>query len=355
MPTYPTIDADGHVMEPEDIWIPRLPPEFHASAPRRVVDNRGRTRQFVGGELKEYIPMPERGFTPIRGGFDSKARLADMDGQGVESSVLFPTTGLFFGGLSNVDVQIALCRAYNDWLHEFCSADPKRLRAAAVVPQLDVNEMVREAERAVRELGCCAVMLRPNQIQGRNLDDPWYDSLWEALVRLDVPAAFHEGTTQDLPQSGDRRFENFMFRHACTHPHEQQMAVMELTCGGVLDHHPKLRAIFLESGCGWIAHWLHRLDEHVEAWGFASLAPERKPSDAFAAQCFISADPNEAVLPGIVQAIGDESIVFATDYPHPDALEGDLVAQIADRETLSEQTIRRILHDNALRCFGPAR
>ncbi len=353
MADYSVIDVDGHVMEPDDIWIPRLAPEFHVAAPRRVVDNQGRQRQFVGGELKGYIPVPEGGYTPIPGGFDAKARLGDMDRQGVSCSVLYPTTGLFFGGLAKLDVQVALCRAYNDWLHEFCSADPARLRGVAAVPQLDIGECVREAERAVKELGFCAVMLRPNRIGGRNLDDPAYDALWEALVRLDVPAGIHEGTTQDLPQSGDRRFENFMFRHACTHPHEQQMAVMELICGGVLDRHPKLRAVFLESGCGWVAHWLDRLDEHMEAWGHASRTLERTPSQAFADQCFISADPNERILPGIVDAIGNESIVFATDYPHPDAVSGDMVAQIRDREALSEESIRRILHDNAARLFSP--
>ena len=128
-----------------------------------------------------------------------------MDRQGVECSVLYPTTGLFFGGIGNVDVQVALCRAYNDWLHEFCSADPKRLRGVAVVPQLDIGECVTEAERTVRDYGFCAAMLRPNTIAGRNLDDPLYDPLWEALVRLDIPVGLHEGTTQDLPQSGDRQ------------------------------------------------------------------------------------------------------------------------------------------------------
>jgi predicted TIM-barrel fold metal-dependent hydrolase len=352
MPDFSVIDVDGHVMEPEEIWIPRLAPEFHAFAPRRVIDNQGRIRQFVGGELKQYIPMPPGAGTPLPGGFDGKARLEDMDRQGVECSILYPTTGLFFGGIRNADVQIALCRAYNDWLHEFCSADPKRLRGVAAVPQLDIGECVRETERAVRDLDFCAVMLRPNTIGGRNIDDPGYDPLWEALERFDVPAGMHEGTTQDLPQSGDRRFDNFMFRHACTHPHEQQMAVMEFTCGGVLDRHPKLRVVFLESGCGWIAHWLERLDEHVEAWGFASLKPERMPSQAFADQCFVSADPNEKIIPGLVDVIGDESIVFATDYPHPDAVAGDMVGEITRRENLSDESKRHILHDNALRLFN---
>ena len=276
--SYATIDADGHVIEPADIWLPRLDPQFHAAAPRRVVDNRGRVRQFVGGELKTYIPMPPGSGSPVAGGFDAKARLRDMDAQGIECSVLFPTTGLFFGGLGNADVQIALCRAYNDWLHEFCSADPKRLRGVAAVPQLDVGESVNEARRTVEDYGFVGAMLRPNQVNGRNLDDPWYEPLWQALSELGIPAAMHEGTTQDLPQSADRRYDNFMFRHVCSHPHEQQMALMEFTCGGVLDRYRDLRVIFLESGCGWIAHWLERLDEHVEAWGFASLEPERKPS-----------------------------------------------------------------------------
>ena len=79
-----------------------------------------------------------------------------------------------------------------------------------------------------------------------------------------------------------------------------------------------------------------------------------KPSEYFARQGFISADPGEATIEGVVDVIGDRSIVFATDYPHPDALTGDVVERIAGRSGLSEESKRRILRENAERCFGLA-
>ena len=111
------IDADGHVQEPPDAWD-RLDAAFRPYAPRIAFDSQGRVRQFIGGELRPYIPVPETGWDIPAGGHDPKARLADMDDQGLQRSLLFPTTGLMFAGIGRTDIQVALCRAYNDWLYD---------------------------------------------------------------------------------------------------------------------------------------------------------------------------------------------------------------------------------------------
>ena len=355
MPEIPVIDADGHVQEPEEAWARYLAAEFRPFAPRTLRDDQGRVRQMVGGELKPYIPVPEGGTWDIpAGGHDPKRRLADMDRQGVARSVLFPTFGLMFAGLERTDVQTALCRAYNDWLHEFCEADRARLVGVAVVPQHDVALALAEAQRCVRELGFRAVMMRPNPIRGRGLDSPHWDPLWSLLEEEGVPLAVHEGTTQEVPQSGRDRFDNFTMRHVCSHPHEQQIACVGLLIGGVLERHPGLRVVFLESGCGWLPHWLERMDEHMDAWGFATAKLSLRPSEYFRRQCFISCDPQERTIPSVVELCGDECLVFATDYPHPDALSGDLVARITSRPDLGTASQERILFRNAERCFGLA-
>ena len=347
------IDADGHVQEPDAAWERYLAPRYRPFAPRSLRDDQGRLRQMVGGELKPYIPVPDGGSWEIpAGGHDPKRRLADMDRQGIEASVLFPTFGLMFAGLERTDVQTALCHAYNDWLHEYCGADPQRLLGVAVVPQHDLLESLAEARRCVRELGFRGVMMRPNPIRGRTLDEPYWDPLWSLLEEQGVPLAVHEGTTQEVPQSGRDRFDNFTLRHVCSHPHEQQIACVGLLMGGVLQRHPALRVVFLESGCGWLPHWLERMDEHMDAWGHATAKLPLRPSEYFRRQCFVSCDPQERTIPSVVELAGEDCVVFATDYPHPDAISGDLVAKIADREGLRSSAKEKILRTNALRCFG---
>ena len=354
MRTFDAIDADGHVMEPESIWPEYLDAAYHHAAPRRVPDNQGRDRALIAGRYTEFIPQNPawQSGPPRLGGVDGKARLADMDAEGIRASLLFPTTGLYFAGVEDTGAQVALCRAYNDWLYDFCAADPKRLLGVAVVPQANITETVAEVHRTVEQLGFKAVMLRPNPIAGRNLDDPWFDPLWQALQTVDAPVAIHEGTTQNMVQSGYDRFSNFTFRHACSHPHEQQIACLSLICGGVLERNPDLRVAFLESGCGWIAHWLERLDEHMEHWGHCTAPLPHAPSDYFARQCFISADPDERTIPAMASLVGEQTLLFASDYPHPDAIYPGVVKALTEREDVSEGLQQQILVDNPERCFG---
>lgn len=352
MSEYKTIDADGHVQEPAAELAEFLPNEMKPFAPRYLVDDQGRWRQSIGGKLLSYVPAPADGWDIPEGGHDPQKRLADMDRQGVEQSVLFPTLGLALAGLDSTEIQTALCRAYNDWLAAFCSSDPERLIGVCVVPQNDLACCLAETRRAIENYGYRAVMMRPNPIKGRGLDDPYWEPLWTLLEDLDVPLAIHEGTTGDVPQSGRDRFDNFAMRHVCSHPHEQQIACVGLIMGGVLERHAKLRVVFLESGCGWMPHWLERMDEHGESWGHATQTLPLAASAYFHRQCFISCDPAEKGIAAFVSQLGDDNLLFASDYPHPDALRGNIVGAIADRKELSDESKLKILETNARRCFG---
>jgi predicted TIM-barrel fold metal-dependent hydrolase len=225
----------------------------------------------------------------------------------------------------------------------------------AAPPQSDPAACVTEARRALREHGFRGVMLRPNPIAGRTLTHPDWTPLWQLLEAEGLPLCVHEGTTQEVPQSGRDRFEDFALRHVASHPHEQQLACLGLVMGGVLERHPGLRVVFLESGCGWLPHWLERMDEHASSWGWAMPKLPLAPSDYFARQCFISCDPGERALASVVSLCGEDVVVFATDYPHPDALAGDVVGRIASRADLGESAKAKILRGNAERCFALAR
>jgi uncharacterized protein len=347
------IDADGHVAEPPEMWEQYLPSEYQIYAPRRVFDETSQRRNVVAGQLMPLIPQAPEWLSPDRptGGVDPKARLVDMDAEGIEKSILFPTTGLFFGGVEDPEIETVLCRAYNDWLADFCATDATRLIGVAMVPQGDIDAAVVELRRAATEYGYCGVMVRPNVLHGRNLHHPDYEPLWTAAEELGVTVSVHEGTTLNIAQSGDQ-FSEFAFRHACSHPHEQQMGMLSLICGGVLERHPDLRVVFLESGCGWVPAWLERIDEHMEHWRHATTPLPLEPSEYFARQCFVSADPGERTLPQVLQLLGDDNIVFASDYPHPDGIFPGVVAALSERSDLSDVAKIKILATNPARCFG---
>src|SRR2546425_7325709 len=128
----------------------------------------------------------------------------------------------------------------------------------------DIRDAVEEARRAVEDLGCRAVFVRPNPVKGRNWHDRYFEPLWEELERLGVPLGFHEGFGPYLPQVGDRFGANLQMVHTACHPMEMMLAVISMIGGGVLERHPNLRVAFLEGNCGWVPFLLWRLDEHHE-------------------------------------------------------------------------------------------
>lgn len=350
------IDADAHFYEPTEVWSDYLPRKFQSDIPQVVMDNQGRVRMYVGGVMMPYIPPPPSYAkrTPMdkkKGAFDPAARLADMDREGINIMAIYPTKGLYFYSVQNVELCLALCEAYNNWAKDFIAHAPNRMLAPALVPQMDVALAIEETKRAAK-MGLRGVFLRPNSIGGRTLDHPAFSRLWSVMEDLNMPLVLHEGTTQDVPQAGNDRYDNFLFRHMISHPFEQQMGLLSLICGGVLERHPKLRAMIVEAGVGWAPYWIDRMDDHMEHWGHASATLKEKPSDYFRRQVFVSAEGAERLLPFTIAAIGDDNICFSTDYPHPDHPFEGCVDGIRTMEGLSETSKRKILGENAARLFG---
>jgi predicted TIM-barrel fold metal-dependent hydrolase len=143
--------------------------------------------------------------------------------------------------------------------------------------------------------------------------------------------------------------------HAFTHPVGQMIAVMAFTVGGILHRFPKLRVAFLEANVGWLPFWLERLDEHWELTPEQAPNIDRKPSEYFlSGRCFIGCDPDERGVPWVVQTLGEDVVVYASDYHHWDCKFPDTVKIITERTDLSEQSKRRILEDNPRRLYALA-
>ncbi len=326
----PVVDADGHVVEPLEAWA-GLP---ERSRPRIAADASGYEHVVVGATEILAVPLgslarpgstfddPSR-FRPLAdahpGGADPGARLADMDGEGIDQAILYPTIGLYFSVVDDPAASVRLAAAYNDWLAGYCAADPRRLFGAALLPLQDPDAAARELRRAVTELGFVAGFVRPNPCLGRSLCDRAYDVVWDAAEDLDVPVGIHEGSSVIVPTLGSDRPFNPLVLHAVSHPFEEMLACAQLIAFGVLERHPGLRCIFLESGGGWAPFWLERLDAQAESFGGFCPDLSLRPSEYFARQCAISFEVDERTLPVLAPLVGPDRIVWGSDYPHHDA------------------------------------
>ena len=190
---------------------------------------------------------------------------------------------------------------------------------AGMISPFDIDRAIQEAERCVKQLGFRAIFLRANIVNGHNWHEPYYEPLWSALEELGVPLGFHEANNSLARQAGDNFGYDFMLRHTYAHPVEQMLAVGAFCGGGILDRHPKLKVAFLEGNCGWLPFLLWRLDEHWEQYG-DQWAPDLKnpPSFYFKRQCYASVECDEEPVKYTIDFLGNERLVFSTDFPHVD-------------------------------------
>src|SRR5579871_1225318 len=316
---FKVFDSDMHIMEPVDLWQRYLPDEFKAIAPigltsedvrnlrtffptdppaqprRPGADPRIAGSPMIGHYFERnqeiYRNHSERGWTP-------DCQLEAMDVEGIDAAVLFPTRGLSMLTRSELDPRFAaaIARAYNDWLHDFCAADPHRLLGAGMISLLNIDDAISEARRVVREFGFRSVFMRSSfpMVNDRNWYDPYYEPLWDALDELEVPVGFHESTGSRSRQIGDNFSDNFGIRRIFSQPMEQMVGLGTFLSGGVLARHPRLKMAFLEANCSWVPWLLWRIDEAWEREGDACMKDlVEAPSAYFKRQCWVAIEPDE--------------------------------------------------------------
>ncbi|TMB22290.1 MAG: amidohydrolase, partial [Deltaproteobacteria bacterium] len=222
------------------------------------------------------------------------------------------------------------------------------------VPMIDVEAAVAEARRCVRELGFRGVFIRPNPYGGRHFDDRRYDPFWKAAAELGIPVGFHPLAMWDMPGATlGFDFPDISYAAAAGFPIDSMVTLTHLVFSGVLERFRDLQVIVLESSGGWIQSWLERLDHHMRL--LPSLRPgvKRGALEQFHDQVWVSFDPDEKTLPAMVQLLGDDRFVWASDYPHFDATFPGATAELREViAALPAENRRRILGENARRLYG---
>ncbi|MBI3079395.1 MAG: amidohydrolase [Deltaproteobacteria bacterium] len=361
------VDADAHVNEIEEIFSERyLDRPFQIRRPRIFRDERGRGYWMVEGSL---IPKPTGRHCGVPEGFQGigpKAtapilgfsnRLKDMDREGIEVQVVYPTLMLGAAQVEDKKLAAAMCRAYNRWLHDQCQVDPRRLRGVAVVPLQEPVAAVVELRYAIRELNMIAVTV-PGHSLGKSLHDEEFHPFFAAVQELDVPVGVH-AVTGAYPAAGTDRFTNHLMGHIVGQPFEQMVAVVSVVCGGLMELFPRLRWAFLEVGVGWVPYWVERMDEHYEKHELRhqleEMAPYLKHRPSYYAKsgrCYWSPEVDEQELPHVIEVMGEDCLLFASDYPHGDSRWPDTVSTIMGRKDISESAKAKILGTNPQRFYG---
>ncbi len=330
------VDADGHLCEPARLWEDNLPPRLREQGIRLrwneqtgydecLVEERMATdRGLVGlGNAGESFDEFGRGrhyedLNPA--GFDARERVKVLDAEGIDVAVMYPGLGLKLGAIRDQDLAVESCKVYNDWLAEWCAQSRDRLVGVGALPLQDPKRAAEEARR-IAQLGLKAGFARPNAYNDRPLHHRAYTPVWEALSETGLPIAFHPAGLSDMP-GASRALGGLMApgtHHALILLIDQQMTLSNLVYGGVLERFPELKVIVLECGGGWIAHWMDRLDEFLESYGWATPNLSLTPREYFRRQCWVSFDPGERTAPLLWPLIGADRITWASDFPHSDA------------------------------------
>jgi hypothetical protein len=161
------------------------------------------------------------------------------------------------------------------------------------------------------------------------------------------------GSSLNMPTVGVDRFEGRGAQHIISHTMEMMLACMSVIWGGVVERHPKLRIGFLESGGGWVAPWLDRMDRHFDDQGFNDSGLKTRPSELFQRNCWISFEPVEGSIKVLADYIGPHKILWATDYPHPDGFFPGAPKMIMQRlEGVSPETKHGVMAGGAMGFYG---
>jgi predicted TIM-barrel fold metal-dependent hydrolase len=364
------IDADGHILEPADLWGGEyMDPEFR---------DRGPTVSMTDGRLyrKDGSPFPtdrvwngtaSLGFernedvAPIYsdarpGATDPHGRIEDLDLEGIDAVMLYPTVGLALGFEEDPLLAGAMARAYNRWLSEWCGEVPDRLYAVGMIPTQSVDVAVAELHFAREQLGVTAAVIRPHAYRGVMIYDPEWERFWATAQDLDCPVALHGGAGWPEPQAGADRFTNAQtdLVHIICHPFEQQIAFVGLIGTGMFDRFPNLRVAFLESGGAWVVPLLDRLERHYDQ-DFDIANRRKRPTEYFHDNCWISFEPVESSLGLLADRIGPANILWASDYPHQDGFFPGVLAKLeASMTGCSPQARSGILGGGAQAFYGVA-
>lgn len=293
-------------------------------------------------------------FPSDRVSIDPHARVQDMDVEGIDVDMILPSGGVpAFCSVDDVSLETAMYRAYHRFLQDYCAPYPDRLTSLVLVSPRDVDGSLAEIRRCGKETWPVGVF--PVCPPEMSLDDPLWEPIWATAQEYDLTVVIHSFTmTVPYPPGVWDTWDNVFLQRAAGHVWNAQRNMAALIGAGVLDRHPELRVASLECGHGWLASWAARLDELAEMSRHALPPLKQKPSEYIRGPRYfqsIQIYEGEQSLRHALEALGEDTLMFATDYPHSESWFPKCADLVLAWSTLSATAMRKLLWGNAARCY----
>jgi predicted TIM-barrel fold metal-dependent hydrolase len=249
-------------------------------------------------------------------------RVEYMRLDGVDAEVLYPNYAMRAFAITDAELQLAVCRAYNDWIGDFCQAHPQELFGVAVISALDVHWAMAECRRA-RDKGLVGILLPQDTPDGSRYSAPQWDPLWATVAELDLPVSLHiiaSGHASANWARDETGEENAGIGYAVL-PVRMARAFGTFILEGVFDRHPNVKLVSAENEISWAANFIRRLD-----WGYhrqkmahdPMVVCKRLPSDYWRQNCYLTfIDDPAGIL--VREHIGVDRIMWSSDFPHLDS------------------------------------
>ena len=340
MSSYPIISADSHVVEPPDLWTERVEPNFRPRAPYivreegkdwfccdgyKMIGLAGGTQPGRRFEDPDNVTTHDVLENVLPGAYIPEEHVKDLDTDGVDMSIVYPTLGLWLYRLSDSNLLNSLFKTYNDWVAEFCKPFPNRLKGIAMLNVDDVEVAVTELERAAN-IGLVGAMITVAPLDGCAYDSPIYEPLWTAAQDLEMPLSLH--VSSNKKPSWDE-IVNMGLRESLRKPsyganldHWVRVALANMIFSGVFERFPKLQVGSVEMELSWVPHFLNRLDYMYTQKGLERLTYVYKnndlPSDFFHRNIFLGFQ-EDALGIRLRDIIGVDNLQWGSDYPHQES------------------------------------
>lgn len=371
---YKLISGDSHIdmtWMPGDVFVENAPAKFKDTVPRVVETDSGPHWFAEGKDLGVYgglgfgFTRPDRGQSKhidmmYDAGFyeggphptTPDLRLKDMEMDGIDAEVIYGILGV---GLRFEDKEMtrAVYEIYNTWAADFCNARPGRWVALACIPNHDPQVAAAELRRAAK-LGLrgadFAVATAVKPVWHRD-----WDVLWQAASECNVPISFHTTGPNVREPNDEQMAKDYDMEYRMTKISLFQMAGAEylasIIFSGACERFPDFKFVLGECGVTWLPHVLNRMDEEYEDRR-QQISMPLKPSEYWHRQGY-STYQHEMGLPEFLPMIGEDNVVWGSDYPHPDGIWPESQKWIEeDLAGVTQETRRKITRDNTGRLYG---